>query len=220
LRTAHALRLNRRLRRWKNDSIEASTSWYFPYNRAAPGRRACEPGNRIGDSPGGKVKPGTGKQRGHDPLDETPTIMKNPDHCIDICNKLLRGERSAVETYDQAIKKFSNEPVITDLHRLRDEHVNAVNTLAENVRAMGGHPDESAGAWGAFANTVQGAANLLGTGSALEALQKGEQSGQGEYQNALDDAEVMPECKNLIQAQLLPKTAEHIAMLERLQQAA
>jgi hypothetical protein len=149
-----------------------------------------------------------------------PIVMSNTEHCIDICNKLLRGERSAVETYDQAIRKFGDEPVLGELSRLRDHHLEAVTTLEENVRSMGGSPDESAGAWGAFANTVQGAANFFGAGSALEALQKGEQSGQGDYQNALEDEEVMPECKNLIESRLLPRTTEHIALLERLQKAA
>jgi uncharacterized protein (TIGR02284 family) len=146
--------------------------------------------------------------------------MSNTEHCIEICNKLLRGERSAVETYDQAIRKFSGDPVEGELTRLRDHHVEAVATLEENVRSMGGQPDETSGAWGAFANTVQGTANLFGAGSALEALQKGEQSGQGDYENALEDHEVMPECKLLIQERLLPRTTEHISTLERLQKAA
>lgn len=146
--------------------------------------------------------------------------MSNTQHCIEICNKLLRGERSAVETYDQAIKKHGNKPVLAELDRLLAEHRAAVRTLENNVRSMGGEPAESAGAWGAVANTVQGAANLLGAGSALEALQNGEKSGKNDYEDALQDAEVMPECKNLIRAELLPMVTEHIATLERLQKAA
>jgi uncharacterized protein (TIGR02284 family) len=146
--------------------------------------------------------------------------MSNTEHCIEICNKLLRGERSAVETYDMAIRKFGAEPALAELSRLRDHHAEAVSTLEENVLSMGGQPDEHAGAWGAFANTVQGTANLLGANSALEALQKGEQSGQGDYEKALEDDEVMAECKNLIQTRLLPRTTEHIEILERLQKAA
>ncbi len=142
------------------------------------------------------------------------------DHCIDVCNKLLRGERSAVETYDQAIEKYGNKPVLGELRRLRDEHSVSVQTLEHNVRSMGGDPDDSAGAWGVFANTVQGAANLIGPNSALEALQRGEQSGQSDYEGALEDDEVMPECKDLIRAQLLPKVTEHIATLEHLQKTA
>ena len=142
------------------------------------------------------------------------------DHCIDICNKLLRGERSAVETYDQAIDKYGDKPVLTELRRLRDDHSVSVQTLKNNVRSMGGKPDDDAGVWGAFANTVQGAANLIGPNSALEALQRGEQSGQSDYENALEDSEVMPECKDMIRGQLLPKITEHIATLEHLQKAA
>lgn len=142
------------------------------------------------------------------------------DHCIDVCNKLLRGERSAVETYDQAIEKYGDKPVLEELRRLRDEHSVSVRTLEHNVLSMGGKPDDSSGMWGAFANTVQGAANLIGPNSALEALQRGEQSGKSDYEGALEDQEVMPECKDMIRAQLLPKVTEHITTLEQLQKAA
>lgn len=146
--------------------------------------------------------------------------MSDSNHCIDICNKLLRGERSAVETYDQAIEKFGEDPVLAELHRLRGEHSFAVSTLETNVRSMGGEPDQGAGAWGAFANAVQGTANLFGTDSALEALRNGEKSGLGDYESALRDSQVMPECKALIRSELLPKITEHIQALDRLQEAA
>jgi Domain of unknown function (DUF2383) len=91
------------------------------------------------------------------------------EHCIDVCNRLLRGERSAIETYDQALEKYGSDPAAETLRRVRDEHARAVATLEENIRSMGGEPDREAGAWGVFANTVQSAANLFGTNSALEA---------------------------------------------------
>lgn len=146
--------------------------------------------------------------------------MNNTDHCIDVCNKLLRGERSAVETYDQAIGKHGDKPVMDELRVLRQDHAEAVRILEDNVRSMGGSPDQEAGAWGAFANTVQAAANLMGPNSALEALQKGEQAGKRDYENALKDDEVMPECKNLFNSRLLPTTMDHISTLERLQAVA
>jgi len=146
--------------------------------------------------------------------------MNNTDHCIDVCNRLLRGERSAVETYDQAIEKHGDNPVLGELRILRNDHVEAVRILEENVRSMGGSPDQDAGAWGAFANTVQATANLLGSNSALEALQKGEQAGQKDYESALKDDKVMQECKTLFNTKLLPSTIEHISTIERLQKAA
>lgn len=144
----------------------------------------------------------------------------NMEHCINICNKLLRGERSAVETYEQAIEKYGDKPIMGELRRLRDEHAVAVRELEENVRSMGGEPERTSGMWGAFARTVQSAAGLAGPNSALEALETGEKSGRADYEGALKDEGVMPECKNLISSRLLPKITEHVATLERLQQAA
>lgn len=140
-------------------------------------------------------------------------------HCIDVCNRLLRGERSAVETYDKAISKYGDKPVLDDLHAIRAEHATAVNELEANVRSMGGEPETDSGAWGALANTVQSAANLFGSGSALEALESGEEMGASDYRAALEDDEVMPECKSLIRGTLLPRTEAHIAKLKMLERA-
>jgi hypothetical protein len=85
---------------------------------------------------------------------------------------------------------------------------------------MGGEPAREAGAWGAFANTVQSAANLFGTNSALEALETGENARKSDYESALEDEDVMSECKQMIRSSLLPKVIEHIDILNQLQKAA
>ena len=41
------------------------------------------------------------------------------DKCIEACNSLLRGEISAIETYNQAIEKFRNE-ILETRRELRD----------------------------------------------------------------------------------------------------
>jgi uncharacterized protein (TIGR02284 family) len=143
-----------------------------------------------------------------------------PEHCIDVCNRLLRGERSAIETYDKAIEKYASEPAAETLRRIRDEHAWAVTALEENVRSTGGEPEGEAGAWGAFANTVQSTANLFGTNSALEALETGEKAGKSDYESALEDEDVTSECKQVIRSTLLPKVNEHIGTLNQLQEAA
>ncbi len=140
------------------------------------------------------------------------------EHCVDYCNKLLRGERSAVETYDQAIEKYADNPALRDLERIRAEHVAAVGRLEENVRSIGGTPDQTSGAWGTFATMVQGAANLFGDDSAVAALINGEKNGQKDYENGLEDDDIMPECKTLYREELA-KINEHIASLEALEEA-
>ena len=152
------------------------------------------------------------------------TIMKTMEttdmsHCIDVCNSLLRGELSAVETYSLAINRHSKEVAATELQRIRSEHALSAARLSQNVRDMGGTPDDDSGAWGIFAKTVQGAANLFGAESAIESLQRGEEKGRSDYEDALKDDEVMASCKEMIRGELLPRVEHHIATLERLENA-
>jgi len=138
----------------------------------------------------------------------------NSSACIDVCNSLLRGEISAIETYAQAIDKFQGASELPILEKIRDEHVQSANRLRENVKAMGGEADQKSGAWGLFAKAVQGAAILMGENSAQKALLEGEEHGLKEYQEALDNEHVMPECKSMIRNELLPKIEQHIATLK------
>lgn len=141
------------------------------------------------------------------------------EHCISVCNSLLRGEMAAVDTYGQVLVAHAGSPAIGELRRIRSEHTRAVGLLIDNVREMGGEPDKDSGAWGLFTTAVQGTANLFGEGSARESLQKGEELGRKEYQEALLDPEVMEPCKRMIRDELLPKVIDHIASLEKLEHA-
>jgi uncharacterized protein (TIGR02284 family) len=143
--------------------------------------------------------------------------MNNTEHCIKVCNDLLRGEHSAVETYSQAIDKYGDNPAISELSAIREEHRQSVVRLTENVRQMGGQPDTDSGAWGSVTMAIQGAANLFGAESAVAALQRGEEKGLQDYEDALADPGVMDGCKTMIREELVPRTRRHIATLERLE---
>ncbi|MGH8018369.1 MAG: DUF2383 domain-containing protein [Opitutaceae bacterium] len=138
------------------------------------------------------------------------------ENCIEVCNGLLRGEISAVETYTQAIEKFHDDPAVSTLDQIRAEHVDSANRLRENVRSMGGTPSNDSGAWGSFAKTVEGAAKLMGSSAALKGLKQGEEFGKSSYEEALHDDGVMPGCKDMIRVELLPRQVRHIATIDRL----
>lgn len=138
--------------------------------------------------------------------------------CIKTCNSLLRGELSAVETYNKAIAKYPESPVTSELTRIKTEHQQSADRLSANVREMGGVPETDSGAWGVWAKTVQSTANLFGAESAIESLQKGEEHGRGDYEDALEDDDVMAACKTMIRTELLPRCESHIATLERLEE--
>lgn len=145
-----------------------------------------------------------------------PITENVAEECIDACNKLLRGELAAVETYSQAIEKFDTEVERTALETIRADHQNSVNELRRHLTDMGAVPDESSGAWGNFAGALEGSAKLLGESPALAVLEQGEKHGISEYEEALANPRVMREIKDVIRARLLPPLDEHIAALSRL----
>lgn len=140
--------------------------------------------------------------------------------CVKICNSLLRGELSAVETYGQAIKRYPTEAVTSELTRIQAEHRESAETLTNNVLEMGGIPETDSGGWGTFANAVQGAANLFGADSAIGSLQNGEEHGRNDYRDALANDDMMESCKAKVREQLLPRVEGHISVLERLEEVA
>ncbi|WP_411846548.1 DUF2383 domain-containing protein [Roseibacillus persicicus] len=142
------------------------------------------------------------------------TEMK--EECIDVCNGLLRGEISAVETYEKALEKFDEVSEVTLLTEMRKSHQQSVQRLKANVVSMGGTPSTDSGAWGAFAKTVQSAAGLLGENAAITALIQGEEHGINDYKSALENDDVMPECKEMIRNELLPRAQTNKRTLESL----
>jgi len=138
------------------------------------------------------------------------------DTTVTTLNSLLRGEISAVETYQQALEKFGCDYGATELQQFHDEHREAANTLREHVHLMGGQPEQSSGAWGAFAKAVQGTAKLFGNSATLKALKDGEEHGLHSYEAATEDDDLNEECQMLIRTRLMPQTREHIAALDRM----
>lgn len=141
------------------------------------------------------------------------------DYCAVTCNSLLRGELSAGEAYGLVIDKFPLDPISEDLRRIREEHANSATLLASLIRELGGEPDTNSGAWGLLTAIAQGAANILGEGSAIDTLRKGEEIGRDGYRDALSDERLTPACKTLISEKLLPVVAGHLAKIEQLNPA-
>ncbi len=141
--------------------------------------------------------------------------METMQDRVEPLNRLLRGELSAVETYDQALEKVGGKVYASELERIRSEHQEAVSLLREQIRSFGGIADEGSGVWGLWAQTVEGAATLFGESTALKALREGEEHGLKEYHAILSDDELRPEFKQLLTERLEQRQREHIATLTR-----
>ena len=146
-------------------------------------------------------------------------MMATPQERTDPLNSLLRGELSAVETYQQALSKVGNDPNASELRRIASEHREAADTLRQHILNRGGQPADSSGAWGTWAKAVEGSAKVFGNTAAMKALKEGEEHGMKEYESALKNPDVDPECRTIISNTLLPRTRSHVPVLDRLMSA-
>ena len=147
-------------------------------------------------------------------------MHETTDKAAETLNDLLRGEISAVETYQQALEKVGDEPGVEQLATVRRDHTEAVTVLRDHVIRYGGKPAEGSGPWGAFARFMQGTAKLFGDKSALKALKEGEEHGLKEYKEALENRDLPAECIALIRDMLLPKQQRHITIIDGIMRTA
>lgn len=136
---------------------------------------------------------------------------------IEKLNSFLRGERSAVETYNQAIEKFDDDAAMRQsLQALRDSHSTRVRELSTRINTLGGKPDETSGAWGSFAKLVEGGAKIFGKSPAIAALEEGEDHGKRLYEDDMD--ELSADIQMFIRMQIMPeqrRTHDTLAALKR-----
>lgn len=132
-----------------------------------------------------------------------PSSSSNDTTIVNL-NGLLRGEISAVETYDQAIPHLGNEPV-ADLIANRDCHDQRVTLLRQRVAEQGGVPDAGSGLWGGLARLVEQGAALISAKAVIATLEEGEDRGLAMYRHPGD---LDPSAIQFIHTVLLPRQLE------------
>lgn len=124
------------------------------------------------------------------------------DHDVEKLDSFLRGELSAVETYDQALEKLGDDPTYAaPLRAARESHQMRVERLRDELLRHGAMPSDGSGVWGGFARIFEGGAKLFGAKSAIAALEEGEDHGRDDYQRELDD--LSPATRTFVERQLL-----------------
>jgi uncharacterized protein (TIGR02284 family) len=138
------------------------------------------------------------------------------DNDIKRLNSLLRGERSAVETYEQCIEKVDGGPLVQHLSTLKSSHAARVQKLSSVIMQLGGRPEDSSGAWGTFAKLVEGGAKAFGQKAAIAALEEGEDHGKKEYEDLED---LSPTTRQFVEMELLPEQQRTHDALSHLKKA-
>jgi hypothetical protein len=133
---------------------------------------------------------------------------------VEQLNGFLRGEMSAVETYQLALEKIDHISTVRDELLLNlKSHQDRVMVLQDAIRMCGGDPVTSSGPWGTFAKVVEKSAKVLGEKAAISALEEGEDHGLKEYRKDIDDVEA----RRIVNSELLPEqqqTHERLSALK------
>lgn len=130
-------------------------------------------------------------------------------------NSFLRGELSAVETYQQCMEKVDNVQIRSQLLGLQESHNARVRLLTQRIRSLGGEPEQSAGAWGGLAKAVEGGAKLFGAAAAVAVLEEGEDHGLNDYRKDIEN--LSPPERMFVEAELLPEQQKSHDALSRIE---
>ena len=138
---------------------------------------------------------------------------------IDALNELLRGELSAVESYDKALPAIDRQPKVrADLQTVRASHEARADRLRSAIEQLGGKPSEQAGAWGMFAKAVTTGSRALGLKAVISTLEEGEDHGLKEYKEAMPKLD--PGLQRLVTDELYPQQLQTHGMLSALKRVA
>jgi demethoxyubiquinone hydroxylase (CLK1/Coq7/Cat5 family) len=125
------------------------------------------------------------------------------DASVEKLEECLRGELSAVETYELALKGIDHVGLHHTLQEILASHARRTELLSEKIGRLGADPPKSSGIWGAFAKVVQAGADLLGDRAAIAALEEGEDRGLRLYKENLEGCNA--KTRKLIETKLLPE---------------
>jgi hypothetical protein len=115
----------------------------------------------------------------------------------------LRGELSAMETYELALKSVTHVGLHNSLQEIFVSHARRAERLRERIERSGGESPQSSGLWGTFAKGLQAGADLLGDRTAIAVLEAGEDRGLELYTQGLEDCDAGT--RKLIATELLPE---------------
>ncbi len=131
--------------------------------------------------------------------------IKNSD-----IDEILRGEISAIEAYEQVMKKVDSDPEVYRLKEFKSDHEKAVDYWKQQARFLGKIPENTSSVWGTVVETFVGTSKLIGEKSALNALKKGEEHGLSNYEKMLKSDKLTSFQKNEVRNTFIPRQKKHI----------
>ena len=133
---------------------------------------------------------------------------------VEDLNALLKGELSAVETYNQALPKVENKEIASVLSEALASHRERVGKLKSAITGFGGTPELDSGAWGSWAKVLSGGASVFGDDATVAALEQEEDAHSSDYEWRL--VRMHGDHRTLVKEELLPEQQRFRSMLSNL----
>lgn len=111
----------------------------------------------------------------------THDTLGTSEQFIDRLNALLKEELSAVDLYEQAMKKTETPGINQVYSDVRGSHADRILLIENEINVLGGEPAPDAGLQGAFAKTLVGTAELFGEKATVSALEQTEDNALKDY---------------------------------------
>lgn len=136
---------------------------------------------------------------------------------VGVLRELLRGELSAIESYNIAISRIANSRAAeaAALSRIASQHQEHARLLEVEILALGEVPAIESGAWGAYARPIDGSPAESSDSEALRALREGEENGLKESRAVLHNG-LRQSTRELIANWLIPDQIGHVEALSAL----
>ena len=132
-------------------------------------------------------------------------------------NSFLRGELTAVKTYEQCIAHVADAHTVFQLRMLQASHNHRAKALRKRIQALGGEPSADAGVWGGIKQTIQAGAGLFGPGIALTVLEQGEEHGLADYERSV--GRLSPLQRAFVETEVLPEQRRSTEILAGIEQS-
>lgn len=132
-------------------------------------------------------------------------------------SELIRGEMSAVKSFDTVIGKMRESQDRETLKSIREDHVRAIDTLKKYAGSDDSvvRDTSSSGPWGNFASAFAGGASFFGDKVAIKALKLGEEHGISEYRELLKNSSISSDVRKVIETELLPQQEKHLSTISK-----
>ena len=127
------------------------------------------------------------------------------------CTELMDMERSAFETYTQAIEYYREDPLHSMLMEIRSAHDEKIDCLADH---LGHYRTDPAGSPDLFSGAVEVTSMIFGEGAALMALEAGEAEAAQAYLDAASDPGLPPAFKVDLRRKVIPRVKANLLELE------